>query len=314
MHSIDGLYDRMQSPKNPQTISFAFEVDGMIQLKEIIQSANHNFLKYDRMRSRVTADDKFEVIRNFDCKENIFEWFQNESFPTKSRKLSNQILCEITRKSAQTQFLYTSNKPLWRLNVYQFTNNKSVIELVMHHCIGDGAVYFSLIKQLCNIPSNLTNNTKLIGFKRNSSFIKFMYFGIIFLYRFLIVHVFKYFWRRLIHRKAARPFESKITGRICTKSIEIDSSNIVKVRKQFIGHKHTFNDFLLTVIAEGLVEFMKNKMKLKDDQLPYEISIIEPVNLRPFYDNFKYETVMGNADVFIILCCRWIQSYHLRKD
>ena len=78
----------------------------------------------------------------------------------------------------------------------------------------------------------------------------------------------------------------------------LNEINIKKARKNLIETqgcvKHTFNDFILTLIAQGLIFFMKDHMHLKDNQIPNEVTIIQPVNMRPFYENFKYETIFGN--------------------
>eukprot|EP01084_Bolivina_argentea_P289319 496778_1 len=304
MNPVGRMIWRMQTPNNPQTISFGFEIDGQVDTSKVVQICNQRFLKLNRLKS-IVVNDTFQILQNFNCKDNIYEFNIDEPFPIGNRKSANRMVINLTSKEAHTQIKYKT-KPLWHIKIYKYKNNKSVLLFSMHHCIGDGNVYLELLKLLCNIPSNLSNNELLINYNKQNiihrffQFMRSIYLTLTFIYKFFVCHIFRYYWNKIFYRNRIYIFETPLSGKNNVDVLEFTDTNIKQTKKYLVQQKgcikHTFNDFLLTVIAETLICFMKKYKHLTDEQIPPEINIIVPCNLRPFYDNFKSETIMGNVD------------------
>ena len=188
-------------------MSFSILLNGIIKLDDLIQLCNEKFLKFDRLKSILTDNGVFEEISNYDCKRNIIEYKVNEYFPINNQKSSNKILMNYSVHE-NTHEMKFKDKPLWLIKLYQY-KNVSVLVTIFHHCIGDGNTFAELIKQLCNIPSNLTNNTQLVGhsFKKYNLFIRIylMIRYVINFFRFInkfMFHVLgKYYWNKWFYSR-----------------------------------------------------------------------------------------------------------------
>eukprot|EP01084_Bolivina_argentea_P177541 307004_1 len=171
----------------------------------------------------------------------------------------------------------------------------------MHHVIGDGATIFELLKILSGMKSNLTNNIKL--YNNKSIFWSgqlFEYYPIRPFIR-VLYQLFKYEYDRFMYPNKKRFLEpmNGLKGISTISILEMNDILLSKQRNKMIKNgiwpKHSFAHFLLCIVAETLIHFMKVNMQFTDIQIPNNILINQPCNLRPYYDNSKIETIFGNA-------------------
>ena len=196
------------------------QLNGKITMQDLINKCNEKWLKFDRMKSSLNEQGIFTPISNYSCKLNISQHKINESFPVSNKKACNSILSNYSNKANSKPFKF-NDKPMWEMILYQYTN-VSLLLFSVHHCIGDGNTFYELLKRLCDLPSNLSNNTQLKNEYKNISilhkiynFIKFIYNAFRYIKKFLFQHILKYYYNKIMYSNKVYMFEPKNGLSVC---------------------------------------------------------------------------------------------------
>eukprot|EP01083_Nonionella_stella_P262468 892472_1 len=301
------------STENPCTFSNASVLDGRVDCNQLKLHLSLIFDKYHRFKSRIKDNKYYEEIPDFSVDESMLtEITMNERLDDIGCNTLNTLSSYLLKCQQER---WNPNKPMWRMQLLQY-KNRSVLVWFCHHCLADGASFGELFRLIFGHKSNLSNNTKLINdgiwdtirnynhrhsffalliyvlFLKLKSIFKWMYYTLRAWYKLMRFYV-KATKQSIFHLNDTTTHHD---GNAYT--IQIDNRLLDKRRALMISKglvpKHSFNTFLCALVSEAMVHFMKNVVQLEHNAIPKTIGVAIPVNMRPFYDNHKYETVMGN--------------------
>eukprot|EP01084_Bolivina_argentea_P097833 175865_1 len=293
---------------NRSIIVFASIFNKQVSLKDLTKRLNEKLLTFDRFKSKVTTDTKyFELIPNFDCSECMKE--EKISADMLSKYDSVKEFIEETLSSfANRPFVHKHNKPLWRLHVFQFESLKKTIMIFRcHHCICDGITFGEIWFRLSDnfdeyvnddkssSDSSLSDVSVLSNAKKcNDCWHKVAYILLYSLLWFIgMLYVLCKMSVFAFSNESQTIFKTKLSEQKYVSYISdgLPLDKINKKRKTIrLGKKRpTFNDYMLTVVAETIMGYLDKN----NEYIPDYVHLAIPVDIRD--KNVKLnDTMLGN--------------------
>eukprot|EP01084_Bolivina_argentea_P253990 426884_1 len=284
---------KISTKESPMFIVNMIELSDKIETNKLIEICNSKFLKYFRLKARIDKNGYyFTEIPSFDCK-NVIKEIQ---IPSNISPTDEYLLhCQYDFYFKHT---FDTTLPLWRIQVLQF-KSKSCLMFKFHHSLFDGAVNIQLIQLLAGKDSNLTTNWKPI---HSTNWKQFRERNPILPHFRMLNNIIRYSYNKWKHPEKKHVFdpENGTKCKYCISKLEVPMFPLTKLRKSKIKSgewiKHSFGNFLLCIVAEALIHFMKYNFHMKDSEIPTGCIINTPVELRRFYPNHKNETIFGTVD------------------
>eukprot|EP01084_Bolivina_argentea_P070412 127998_1 len=323
------LYLSAESEANVPATGVCVIIDGILSIKILAKILNNKLItKYDRFKSTATKNGFYKLIDNFDCTQILTHYKINKKelskhnidiISTPKLQIIEQYIAIHISKYHNYLFTKRNKLPLWRGHLLTFPQLQlSVFYLKSHHCICDGITmgdiflslsdnYETVINQMKEKRNSLNKYKK---YKKQKDEINTSWYLYIQWILFLFWIFLKFIWftcKTLICRKEPqsilKPSKTSVHKSFAVLFHDLQLKNINEQRYKYLQQndiKITFNDYMITVIGEGLNNFLSQVKVKQNIDIPTEIGTLIPMNTRdPLSDSISFGNQVGLLNIFI---------------